>query len=133
VGKRFFFPFETWKLTNLGDADASATGNPDGDALSNLLEYAFNSNPNSAASSNVPTVALDATFLSITYTKVLGATDLTYSIEQSTNLMQWQAVTPTNQILFDNGIIQTIKAKVPRSNAGSGGKLFLKVRVTVAN
>src|SRR5207253_551063 len=43
IGKRLFFPFETWKLTNLGDADASATGNPDGDALSNLLEYAFNS------------------------------------------------------------------------------------------
>jgi hypothetical protein len=133
AGKRFFFPFETWKLTNLGDADALASGNPDGDGLSNLLEYAFNSDPNNAASNNAPTVSLDATNLSITYTKVLGATDLTYSVEQSTNLVQWQAVTPTNQILFDNGTVQTIKANVPRSNAGSGGKLFLKVRVTVAN
>jgi hypothetical protein len=134
AGKRFFFPFETWKLTNLGNADAPASGNPDGDSLVNLLEYAFNSNPNSSASSNVPTVALDATYLSITYTKVLAATDLTYSIEQCTDLASspWQPVTPINQILFDNGTVQTIKAQVPRSNAVAG-RLFLRMRVTVAN
>jgi hypothetical protein len=133
AGKRLFFPFETWKYTNLGDPDALATDDPDHDGLNNLLEYAFNSNPTSPASDNTPTVSLDATYLSITYTKVLSATDLTYSIEQSTDLAQWQKVTPTNEILFDNGTIQTIKAKVPRSNAGAGGKLFLHVRVDAAN
>jgi hypothetical protein len=79
------------------------------------------------------TKSIDATNISLTYTKVLAATDLTYTIEQSTDLTTWQTVTPTNQILSDNGIVQVIKAQVPRSNAGPGGKLFLRLRVTAAN
>ncbi len=39
-------------------------------------------------------------------------------------------VVPTDEVLTDNGYVQTIKAKVPRSNAGVGGRLFLRVRVT---
>ncbi len=133
ASKRLFYPFETWKLTNLGNADAPIAGNPDGDGLSNLLEYAFNSDPNNPASSNQPIPSLDATYLSLTYTKVLGATDLTYSLQQSTDLTLWQSVTPTNVILSDNGTVQTIKAQVPRSNAGSANRLFLRVRVTLTN
>jgi hypothetical protein len=35
-----------------------------------------------------------------------------------------------NQTLSDNGFVQVIKAQVARSNAGAGGKLFLRLRVT---
>ncbi len=74
-------------------------------------------------------MALDQTYLSLTYTKVLSATDLTYSIERATTVGQWGAVTPVNQILSDNGFVQVINAQVPRTNA-SGGKLFLRLSVT---
>jgi len=61
--------------------------------------------------------------------QVLGATDLTYVIEESTNLVQWSPVSPVNQILTDNGFVQTIKAQVPRSDA-VGGLLLLRLKVT---
>jgi hypothetical protein len=130
AGKRLFFPIETWKLAHLNNADAPDGGDPDGDGLTNLLEYAFNTDPNSAASISRPTVALDSSYLSLTYVKTLAATDLTYTIQESTNLTQWTPVTPVNEILSDNGITQTIKAKVPRSDAGLGGRLFLRLQVT---
>ncbi len=34
-------PIQEWKLTQLGDANAPDLGDPDGDSLSNLLEYAL--------------------------------------------------------------------------------------------
>ena len=73
---------------------------------------------------------MDATSFSITYTKMLAATDLTYTVEESTNLVQWSSVTPVNQIMADDGYAQTIKAQVPRSDAGSGNRLFLRLRVS---
>jgi fibronectin-binding autotransporter adhesin len=114
----------------LGDPTISGpNADPDHDGMSNRLEYALNADPNNAASANLPTVTLDPTDLSLTYTKVLSATDLTYSIEQSTTVGQWGTVTPVNQILSDNGFLQVIKAHVPRTNA-AGGKLFLRLSVT---
>lgn len=114
-------------------ADPNISGplaDPDHDGLNNLLEYALNADPNDPSSNHRPFETLDATNLSLTYTKVLGATDLTYAIEQSLDLVAWSPVTPTNQILFDNGFVQTIQAEVPRSNAEPGGKLFLRLSVT---
>jgi N-acetylneuraminic acid mutarotase len=102
---------------------------PDSDGLSNLLEYGLNSDP-TIPSGTPPYSTLDPTYLSLTYTKALAATDLTYTIEESTNLIQWSPVTPVNQILTDDGFTQTIKAQVPKSDAGSGGKLYLRLRVS---
>ncbi len=127
--------FSAWQNSHftpqqLGDPNISGRdADPDHDGLSNLLEYAFNADPNNPSSTNRPTVSLDPTYLSLTYTKVLSATDLTYSLEQSTTLGHWGSVTPVNQILTDNGFVQTIKAQVPRTNAAAG-KLFLRLRVT---
>ncbi|MDQ6912599.1 MAG: autotransporter-associated beta strand repeat-containing protein [Verrucomicrobiota bacterium] len=107
---------------------SGANADPDHDGLSNLLEYAFNTDPQNAGSANRPVAAIDASYFSIIYTKVLGASGLVYDVEQSTTLGQWASVTPANQILSDNGFVQVIKAQVPRSNGG--GKLFLRLRVT---
>ncbi|MGA0845734.1 MAG: beta strand repeat-containing protein, partial [Luteolibacter sp.] len=48
-------PFSTWAATNISamdsDADATADGDPDSDGLSNIVEFALNSNPLSGLSS----------------------------------------------------------------------------------
>jgi hypothetical protein len=108
---------------NIGGENAD----PDQDGLSNLLEYAFNLDPKSPSTTNRPSSAIDSTYFSLIYTKVLGATDLTYSIEQSTDLMNWSVVSPTNEILDDNGVTELIKAKIA---IGGATKLFLRLRVS---
>ena len=82
------------------------------------------------ASTNRPSVASDSTYLSLIYTKVPSATDLIYAIQESTDFVHWLPVTPVNQVVADDGFSQTIKAQVPRSDAGTGGKLFLRLRVS---
>ncbi len=127
--------FTAWQnshFTALQLADPTISGpnaDPDHDGLPNLLEYAFNADPTNPLSSNRPITSLDPTYLSLTYTKILSATDLTYTVEQSTTLGQWDVVAPVNQILTDNGFVQTIKAQVPRTNA-LNGNLFLRLHVT---
>lgn len=58
---------------------------------------------------------------------VLGATDLTYTVEQSSNLTLWTTASPVNEILADNGVTQLVKAKVAINGAT---KLFLRLRVS---
>ena len=115
----------------LGDPTISGeSADPDHDGLSNLFEYATNLNPTQFSGDNRPVPGFDSNYYWLIYTKVLAATDLTYGIEQVTNLaQQWSSVTPLNEILSDDGVTQTIKAKVPRSNAVNG-KLFLRLRLS---
>jgi N-acetylneuraminic acid mutarotase len=103
---------------------------PDKDGLSNLLEYAFDLDPTTPSTGGRPFATLDSSYLSIVYEKASAATDLTYTVEESTNLVQWSPVTPINTVLIDDGFSQVIKAQVPRSHSGSGGKLYLHLRVS---
>lgn len=72
----------------------------DGDGLPNLLEYALNLNPtvSDVNSANLPQsqVAIrsytDGNYLSIRFTRVPLATDITYIVESSTDLLRWSTV-----------------------------------------
>jgi hypothetical protein len=111
-------------------ANASPTADPDGDGIPNLLEYALGADPSTSSSTALPAVSLDSNSLSLTYTKYVGATGVVYTVEESTDLVNWITGSPTNTIVFDNGVTQSIKAQVPRTDAGLAGKLFLRLRVT---
>lgn len=71
--------------------------------------------------------SLDSTYFSIIYPKALAATALTFTIEQSSDLVTWSVVSPTNVILADDGVTQTVKAQVPINGAT---KMFLRLRVS---
>jgi hypothetical protein len=43
-----------WKLSFLGNADAPDDGDPDGDGIANLMEYALDLNPNVPDSAGLP-------------------------------------------------------------------------------
>jgi hypothetical protein len=130
--------FAGWKQNyftaeQLNDPTISGdSADPDHDGLPNLLEYAFGLDPTTPSTTNRPYSTLDSNYLSLIYTKVLAATDLTYTIEESTDLSNWVTVTPVNEdpVLMDDGFIQTIKASRPRTDAGSAGKLFLRLQVS---
>lgn len=106
--QKHFSPQELSQPAISGDA-----ADPDGDGLSNLLEYAFHLDPGQSSAASGPYSSMDANYFSLIYTKAIAATDLTYTIEESSDLIIWSAVFPVNVILADNGVTQTVKAQVP--------------------
>lgn len=109
--------------------DASISGDladPDRDGLPNLLEYAFHLSPRQPSATNRPYSVIDATYFSLVYTKTITATDLTYIVERSFDLMSWSPVALVNLILADDGITQTVKAQVMIMG---GSQMYLRLRV----
>ncbi len=108
-------------------AISAPEANPAADGTPNLLKYAYNLDPLQPSAAHQPVATKEAGSLALTYTKMPGATDLAYTVEQSTDLTQWAPVAPTNQVVADDGIQQTIVARVP--TAGHEGRMFLRLRV----
>jgi len=102
-------------------------GDVNGDGAKNLIGYALGLDPGDPGAGKMPEVEVSGSDVSLIYTKEVTATDLTYAIEQSTDLASWSPASPVNVIVGTVGTIQTIKAKVPR---GTESRLFLRLRVT---
>ncbi len=126
---------QEWRFANFGAHGSENSGadaaDPDGDGLSNLLEYALVLNPN--ASGTLPTsLALNGSNLEYTYIRSTGAKEnvINYHIEWSDTLDvgSWSVETVTEQITLTEGALETVKASIP---AGTGAKRFLRLRVTV--
>jgi alpha-tubulin suppressor-like RCC1 family protein len=124
---------ELWRFANFGsyssDASAADSADPDGDGLSNLMEYALGTGPNS--SGVMPALlALNGASLEYTYTRSTAAKDngVTYQIEWSDTLEvgNWSTQTVTEQITSTQGALETVKASIPK---GSTGKRFLRLKV----
>ena len=130
--------YATWQQTYFTPqelADPAISGDnadPNHNGVPNLLEYAFNTNPRTNGSStNLPYALLDPNdpgYFALVYTKFLGATDLTYSVQRSGDLSSWTNATTIDQILSDNGFLQVIKAKVAITS--SDKQLFLRLAVS---
>jgi len=112
-----------------------ATTDSDGDGSPDLLEYAFETNPSSASASDayLPAVTIgSSSYLEFTYQKNLSASDLTYTLQSSTDLVSWNQVVsdPANvtQTSLPGTNLQEIKVKVPTSTTPS--RLFLRIQVT---
>lgn len=92
-----FSPSETWRINHFGSptgsGDASDLSDPDGDGVANLLEYALGSQPTSGASQQAPVLGTTATagqeYLSLQVPWNSSATDLTFTVEVSDDLVNW--------------------------------------------
>ncbi len=111
---------ESWRQThfsttaNIGPAADLADSNNDGEA--NLLEFATGQNPH-AATLVTTTVVKNRTTLEFTYTRSLAAMSdgITFTVEWNDALApeSWSSEGVTEEILGDNGTVQTVKARVP--------------------
>jgi autotransporter-associated beta strand protein len=115
-------------MENTGPAADLADSNKDGEA--NLLEFATAQNPH-AATLTTTTLTKNGTSLEFTYTRSHAARSdgVTFSVEWSDTLApsSWSDAGVTEQILSDNGTVQSIKASMP---AGDGHARFVHLRVT---
>ena len=98
-----------------------------GDGIPNLLKYGLGMDVTEPAKSATSTPGSEPGFVTLTYTKRTTATDVTFSIERSTDCTVWTAATATNTVLGTVGTVQTVKAKVALNNEPS---LYLRLRVT---
>lgn len=103
------------------------TGDPDHDGVPNLLEYALHSNPIVSDASNLPQVGREANFLTLTYTQLITATDISYVVQQSSDLVSWTTATTQNETISTNGNVETIEAKVDVTGSNI---LFLRLSVS---
>jgi hypothetical protein len=77
---------DSWEISNFGNLEQTARGDPDGDGVGNLLEMKLGSNPNSSASTGLPTPSvsgLTSTGFTITFPTVTG---LNYQVVGTENL-----------------------------------------------
>ena len=122
--------YENWANTKLGSPTASMTADSDGDGSCNLLEYAFSTIPNSFASSSRPQFGLESGYVTLTYTQLLSATDLSYVVQESTDLGNpngWTAATVVEEVVSTSGVTRVVKAKVAINSAP---QKFLRLSVT---
>ncbi len=102
------------------------SGDLDGDGLTNLLEYALNLDPLVSDRAGAPQFSLESKSAALTYTKIVAATDLSYIVEESADLMTWNEAPTRDEILYDDGVTQIVRANV---NLGGAPLLFLRLRI----
>ena len=127
-------PEETWRKTNFGSiansGAASRTADPDRDGLSNLMEFATGSNPNAPGTTS-QRIARNGSNLEYIYTRSKAALEggCSFTVEYSDTLApgSWRTsgVTESQPLLFDDGLIETVKVLVP---VGTGPR-FVRLRV----
>jgi Family of unknown function (DUF6055)/Concanavalin A-like lectin/glucanases superfamily len=126
-------PAQAWRLQAFGtindSANAADAADPDGDGASNLIERAFVMNPLASDASLLPSMVKDASTLSIIYRRSIVATDMTYLVQESTDLTpgSWHAASGTETILSDDGTVRSIRFTTPLDGAT---RKFLRVQVT---
>lgn len=123
--------FNTWKIGK------SVTGSPedddDSDGIPNSLEYALltdphSSNPFPAGQLQLLTVAsTQANYLTITFRRLIDATDIDYHVIYSENLGSWDETPIRTSITdhYDGSVTETWRAPVSVGNEG-----FLRISIT---
>lgn len=125
-------PTDHWRLVHFGaNANTAAISgdlaNPSGDGVVNLLKYAFGLDPALSGNSGLPVLANDGAYLTLTYTRVIADSDITYQAQWADDLHTWSTSGITEEILSDDGITRQIKAKIPLNSAPHR---FLRLNIT---
>jgi hypothetical protein len=93
--------FADWQITHFGSTNApnaAANADPDGDRMSNFLEYLTQTDPQSATSAWRMTITSSGNQIDMSYPRV---PDLAVVIETSSDLVAWSAWdVPGNQLIF---------------------------------
>ncbi|MEY3897308.1 MAG: hypothetical protein RLZZ214_2829 [Verrucomicrobiota bacterium] len=126
--------YDVWTSSyGLTGSAALSAADPDNDGMANLLEYAFGTSPIAISDQYRPTVRESTvaaqSYLEITYRQNLDATDLTYVVRQSNDLVNWTTLTAAGGDITITPIgssrLQTVAVRAPLV----GTRQFLRIGV----
>ncbi|MCM2275854.1 MAG: immunoglobulin domain-containing protein, partial [Candidatus Didemnitutus sp.] len=100
---------------------------PDGDGLANLLEYALGFHPRQATAAGLPEAGKDNDSWTFTYTRPSDIYDVSYTVEASTDLVQWSNEFVWVEWLGESDGYALLRAHYP-SNLAT--KVFFRLRVS---
>ncbi|MDB6139455.1 MAG: hypothetical protein JWO94_2527 [Verrucomicrobiaceae bacterium] len=124
-------PLEQWRNATFGasahDAAAADLADWDHDGVPNLLEYALGMDAKTADRGALPAPLVLSDHLALSY--VPAATDVTYVVQSSTDLVQWSSadVEPVSIANPDPASRLTFRCKKLLSTSG---RLFMRIKVT---
>ncbi|MBX7207730.1 MAG: glycoside hydrolase family 44 protein [Verrucomicrobiaceae bacterium] len=121
-------PIEAWRLAKFGSAantgNGADTATPAHDGIPNLIKYALNLDPFTAASHPITTDTTTG-HLRLTIPRNPAATDVTCTIEISTDLTTWTTTGTTIEV--NNATTLRARDNLP---IGDGPRRFLHLKVT---
>ena len=126
--------FSSAQLSNAAISGATAT--PAGDGITNLMKYALNLDPLTSGDASLPvagtTTVSGTKYLTITYTQVIAATDIVYTVEVSADLQTWNSGSGfTAQVSVTNnpdGVTQTVVVQ-DLTPLGNAERRFIRLKV----
>lgn len=113
-------PYVVWQGAQFSAADlldpviSGSDGDPDQDAISNLMEYALGTDPQVPTPPLTPHAGAAGTDWTYSYTRPATRPDLSYLVEISDNLVDWSSSGVT-QVRSATGATETWEARYPRS------------------
>ncbi len=127
--------FNTWISShNLIGNDAAESAKPAGDGITNLVKYSLNLDPHvpsvtptDGLNPGLPLVTIGAGVMTLLYQKDTAKTDLTYVVEASPDLANWDTSGVVESIQSIAGYRQTIQATV---SLGSDPQKFIRLKVS---
>lgn len=127
-------PSETWRTSYFGTGDnsgeAADNADPDGDGLSNLLEYATGSYPTGSNGSTWSS-SMAGGHLSLTFPRLKEATDIFYRVVAGNNLTDQTEIWSSATVPYPGGSAAIFPTTVidPQEKAQSRSR-FLRLKVT---
>jgi len=130
--------FENWReqnftTTQLSDWSVSGdNGNPSGDGITNLVKYALGLTPGKPATSGMPSIGAvtigGKSYSTLTFTDQPALTDITYTVQVSTDLRTWQSGSQYT-LRTDNGTTNTAVYRALTPLAGTPTQ-FMRLIIT---
>ena len=123
-GATFQTPWTSWRTLH---SVALATEDPDQDGIENLMEYALDLGPNTPAplSGRITSDLASDQYLRLTITKNPAATDLTYTVEVTSDLINWTTIDTV--IEEDTRTTLRVRDTQPTTTAN---RRFIRLRVS---
>ena len=121
--------WEQWKAEELsGEAQNGPDDDPDGDGISNLLEYVFGLSPEQAGPPPSTPVALVDGYLRMTVPRRADHSSAVLAVEVSPDLANWFTGTGHTVVVSDTATALVVR---DATAAPMPGKRFMRLRVTL--